>query len=263
MKVSILVIGDIVGRPGREILKKKLASFRQAEQIDFCVANAENAAGGSGITPDIMDELFATGIDVLTSGDHIWKKKEIVPVIEQTPRLLRPANYPAESPGRGFGLFETASGLPVGVINVQGRVFMPSSDCPFRAAKEAVAELAQKAKLIILDLHAEATSEKIAFGWYLDGQVSLVFGTHTHIQTADERILPQGTAYITDVGMTGPYESVLGRKVEKVLSSFVKRMPTHFDVAEDDVRLCGAIVTVNSQTGQALAIKRVALKDND
>ncbi|MEK7450155.1 MAG: TIGR00282 family metallophosphoesterase, partial [Planctomycetota bacterium] len=244
----------------RDILKKQLPVLRQAENIHFCVANAENAAGGSGITPAIMDELLSYGIDVLTSGDHIWKKRDIIPVIEQSPRLLRPANYPREAAGKGFGLFTLDSGLTVGVINLQGRVFIPASDCPFKAAQLAVAELSKQTKIIIVDIHAEATSEKIAMGWYLDGQVSLIFGTHTHIQTADEQILPKETAYITDVGMTGPYESVLGRKIDRVLSSFLTQMPNEFEVAENDVRIGGVIAAVNSETGRALSIKRIMVK---
>lgn len=262
MKMNILTLGDIVGRPGREILKNKLPHLLKERNIDFCVANAENAAGGSGITPVIMDELFSYGPDVLTSGDHIWKKKEIIPAIEKDRRLLRPANYAPQSAGRGYGVFQAQNGIMVGVINLQGRVFMPPSDCPFRKADEIIKLISTETKIILVDIHGEATSEKVALGWYLDGRVSLVFGTHTHIPTADECVLPKGTAYITDLGMTGPYESVLGRNIEKVLATFISQMPHTFDVAKDDVRLSGVLVTVDTDSGQALKIERLHIKED-
>ena len=261
METKILSIGDIVGRPGREVIQKHLSQFMHSHQVDFCVANAENAAGGSGITPQIMEELFSYGINVLTSGDHIWKKKEIIPAIEKDHRLLRPANYPPQSAGVGYGVFPSPNGLMIGVINLQGRVFMPPSDCPFRTVDQIIKTLTAETKIILVDLHAEATSEKIAMGWYLDGQVSLVFGSHTHIPTADERILPKGTAYITDLGMTGPHESVLGRDTDKVLAAFITQMPNTFDVAKNDVRINGVLVGVDSTSGKALSIKRICIQD--
>jgi metallophosphoesterase (TIGR00282 family) len=260
--IKVLAIGDIVGEPGRQILKKRLPALLEKNKIDFCVANAENSAGGSGVTPQIMEELISCGVNVLTSGDHIWKRKEIVPAISKDARLLRPANYPPKSAGHGYYLYEDSKGRKIGVINLQGRVFMPPIDSPFDAVDKAVKELSEKTKIIIIDFHAEATSEKIALGWHLDGKVSFIFGTHTHIQTADECILPNGMAYITDVGMTGPYDSILGRKKEKVLSAFLTGMPVHFDVAKDDVRIGGAIVSIDSATGMAKVIERVMVYDN-
>ncbi|MBM4043621.1 MAG: TIGR00282 family metallophosphoesterase [Planctomycetes bacterium] len=259
---NILALGDIVGRPGRRILETKLAAIRQAEAIDFCVANCENAAGGSGVTPEIARELFGYGVDVLTSGDHIWKKKEIIPFLSENPRLLRPANYSPQAAGRGATVFETKDGLKVGVINLLGRVFMHPADCPFRAANELVPKLAKETPLIVVDVHAEATSEKIAMGWHLDGKVTAVFGTHTHIQTADERLLPQGTAYVTDLGMTGPYESVLGRRKDRVLKAIMTQMPEVFDVATDDVRMCGVIISADPRTGKATGIRRIQVKED-
>lgn len=260
MKMNILALGDIVGRPGREILKDKLPYLLKKLNVDFCVVNAENAAGGSGITPVIMNELLSYGINVLTTGDHIWKKKEIIPAIEKESRLLRPANYAPQAAGKGYGIFEAQNGVTVGVVNLQGRVFMPPSDCPFHAVDKIIKLIANETKIIVVDFHGEATSEKIALGRYLDGRVSIVFGTHTHVPTADEYILPKGTAYITDVGMTGPYESVLGRAIEKVVATFTSQMPHTFDVAKDDVRISGLLVKVNTDTGQALKVERIHIK---
>ena len=258
--MRIMLIGDIVGRPGRQALAELLPSLIQSEAIDFCVANAENAAGGAGITIAVMQELLAMPIDVLTSGDHIWDKKEIVPVARTEPRLLRPANLSAEAAGRGAGLYQARNGVTVGVINLQGRTFMKPSDCPFHAARRAVEELRKSTNVILVDMHAEATSEKVAMGWFLDGQVSAVFGTHTHVQTADESILPNGTAYITDLGMTGPYKSVIGRRTDRVLEAVYTQMPTTFDVAREDARIGGALVTVDPATGRATDITRVQLR---
>lgn len=264
MKLKILAIGDIIGRPGRDIIKKHLRNLIAKEHINFTIANAENVSGGSGIMPKEADELFASGLNVLTGGDHIWSKKEIVPYIYSCPGLLRPANYPEESPGKGFGIFESSNSATLGVIHVQGRTFMKiSADCPFKTAKKLVDTIREKTKVIVVDMHAEATSEKVAFGWYLDGLVSFVFGTHTHIQTADERILPNGTAYITDLGMTGPHDSVIGRRTDRILHRFLTQMPAHYDVATGDIRLSGAIVTIDSTTGRAEEIRRVMIFDND
>lgn len=255
--MKVLLIGDITGSPGRKILGEKLGLLQKKESIDFIIANAENAAGGSGITPAIANELFSYDIDVLTSGDHIWKKREIVEFIARENRVLRPANYPDDTPGAGFGIYESRSGEKIGVVNLLGRVFMQPIDCPFRKAAECIEKIRAVTKTIFVDIHAEATSEKIALGWYLDGKVSCVYGTHTHVQTADEKILPQQSAYITDIGMTGPFDSVIGRKKEPVLECFLTQMPTRFEMAENDVRINGAIVDVDINTGRALSIKRV------
>jgi len=258
--MKILFIGDVVGAPGREAIKKLVAPLRQDLQIDFVIANAENASGGSGITSKVAVELFSSGVDVLTSGDHIWKRHEIFELINQEERILRPLNFPSGAPGRGANVFKTKKGVKVGVININGRVFMEALDCPFKTALCAYEKLAEETKIIILDIHAEATSEKIALGWYLDGKVSAIFGTHTHIQTADEKILPKGTAYITDVGMTGPYSSVIGRRVEDVLTRFLSSIPVKFEVAQDDVQLHGALVEIDELTGRALSILRIQKK---
>jgi hypothetical protein len=263
MKVRILAIGDVVGKPGRTIIHERLRPFCEKELVDAVVANGENLAGGSGLTPQEAEELFKSGVNVITGGDHIWAKKEIIPYIDRTPGLLRPANYPADQPGKGHTVFETPTGAKVAVIHLQGRVFMNThADCPFQTARRLVNELKPKTSVIVVDMHCEATSEKIAMGWWLDGHASFVFGTHTHIQTADERVLPQGTAYITDCGMTGPYESVIGRRVDRVLHRFTTGMPAHFEVATGDVRLCGALATVDSDTGRALEIRRVVILEN-
>ena len=258
--MKILVIGDIVGKPGRRAIKELLPPIKEEEDVSVTIANAENAAGGSGVTPPIARELFDYGVDVLTSGDHIWKKREVIEFISRENRLLRPANYPAGVPGTGATVIEAPDGTKVGVINLLGRVFMEPVECPFRAAKEAVKHLRQTTSLIIVDIHAEATSEKLALCSYLDGEVSAVLGTHTHVQTADERVTPAGTACITDIGMTGPFESILGRKKEQIIERFILQMPVRFEMAEDDIMLCGAIVDVDPKTGKAISIKRVQRK---
>jgi hypothetical protein len=261
--MKILFIGDIVGSPGREAIKKLVVPLKQELGIDFVIANAENASGGSGITARVAAELFASGADVLTSGDHIWKKPEIFELINQEARILRPLNFPSGAPGRGASVFIARNGVKVGVININGRVFMEALECPFKAALGAAEEMAAETKIIIVDIHAEATSEKIALGWYLDGKVSAIFGTHTHIQTADEKILPQGTAYITDVGMTGPYDSVIGRRVEDVLTRFLSSIPVRFQVAEGNIQLHGALVEIDEVTGKARSILRIQKKLDD
>lgn len=258
--MNILFIGDIVGEPGRRAMEKLLPKIVKREAIDFVIANAENAAGGSGVTPTIANELFDHGVDVITSGDHIWKKKEIVEELDADSRLLRPANYPKGAPGFGFGVFESASGVSVGVLNVVGRVFMQAVECPFRVAKEIVEKIKDKARVIIVDIHAEATSEKVAMGYYLEGQVSAVLGTHTHIQTADEKILPGGTAYISDAGMTGPFDGVIGRKKEQIIKRFLTQLPTKFEMAEGDIQLHGVIIDIDDKTGRANSIKRIQEK---
>ena len=258
--MKILFIGDIVGSPGREAIKRLVVLLKQELGIDFVIANAENASGGSGITAKVAAELFASGADVLTSGDHIWKKPEIFELINQEERILRPLNFPSGAPGRGASVFKAKNGIKVGVINLNGRVFMEALECPFKTALKAAEELARETKIIIVDIHAEATSEKIALGWYLDGKVSAIFGTHTHVQTADEKILPQGTAYITDVGMTGPYDSVIGRRVEDVLTRFLSSIPVRFQVAEGNIQLHGALVEIDEATGKARSILRIQKK---
>lgn len=258
--MKILFIGDIVGNPGRQAVKALLPVLKKEYCLDFIIANAENAAGGSGITAQVSQELFACGVNVLTSGDHIWKKREILEIIKQEERILRPINFPAGAPGSGSALFTTAGGLKVGVINVQGRVFMQPLDCPFKATHQAQEELSRHTKIIIVDVHAEATSEKVALGWYLDGLVSAVLGTHTHIQTADEKILPSGSAYITDAGMTGPLDSVIGRKTEDVLERFITAVPVRFNVATDNIWLQGVVLDIDENSGKANSITRIQRK---
>lgn len=258
--MKILFIGDIVGSPGREAVKKLLPGLIKEHGLEFVVANAENSAGGSGITRRIADELFDCGVGALTSGDHIWKKKDIFDFIDKDPRILRPVNFPAGAPGSGYAVFNSKGGVKVGVINVNGRVFMEALDCPFRSAEKAMQELSAQTKIIIVDIHAEATSEKAALGWYLDGAVSAIIGTHTHIQTADERILPKGTAYLTDAGMAGPLDSVIGRKIEDVLQRFLTCIPRGFEVAAENIQLQGAVVDIDEKTGKANSIIRIQRK---
>ena len=237
-----------------------MSDFRKEKKIDFVIANGENAAGGSGVTPKIADELFADGVNVLTSGDHIWKKPEIYDYLKISSKLIRPANYPEGAPGRGSTVVDIGGGRKIGVVNLVGRVFMEAVDCPFVKAKEEIDKIRKETPVIIVDLHAEATSEKIAMGWYLDGLVSAVVGTHTHVQTADEKILPAGTAYITDCGMTGPFDSVIGRKKEQILMRFLTQLPTRFEMATDGVEMHGIIVEINDSTGKAVSIERVQKK---
>lgn len=258
--MRILFIGDIVGEPGRKAVKELVPKITQREKIDFIVANGENAAGGSGVTPALVDELLSYGVDVITSGDHIWKRKEIIDRIAQDARILRPANYPREAPGFGSTVVQSKDGVDVGVINIQGRVFMQAIEDPFRVVKSELDRIKNKARVIIVDVHAEATSEKIALGWFLDGLVSAVIGTHTHVQTADEKILPHGTAFLTDAGMTGPFDSVIGRNKEQILARFMTQMPTKFEMAEGDIQLHGAIIDIDEKTGKANSIKRVQEK---
>ncbi|MBI3270247.1 MAG: TIGR00282 family metallophosphoesterase [Planctomycetes bacterium] len=260
MRFKVLALGDVVGKPGRKLIHDRLRGFLRQQQVRFCVVNAENVADGSGVTPDCMRDLLESGANVLTSGDHIFKRREIAPVMDRDNRLLRPLNYAPEAAGKGYGLYETPEGVKVGVINCSGRVFMmPPADSPWHAVNAAVDKLRRDTNVILVDMHAEATSEKIAMGWYLDGRISFLFGTHTHVQTADERVLPKGTAYITDLGMCGPHDGVIGRRTDRVLQSFVTQMPCPFDVASDDVRLCGALVTIETATGNAVQIQRVVI----
>lgn len=243
-------------------MNKLLPKLKEEHFLDFVIANAENSSGGSGITQKTAEELFSSGVDILTSGDHIWKKKEIFELINQEERILRPLNYPSGAPGRGSGVFKTKSGKKIAVINVNGRVFMDALECPFKSVVAVQEELVKETKIIIVDIHAEATSEKVALGWYLDGKVSAVLGTHTHIQTADEKILPQGTAYITDVGMAGPYDSVIGRKVDDVLTRFLTSLPVRFEVAEGNIQLHAVVLDVDDKSGKARSILRIQEKLN-
>jgi len=259
--VRVLFIGDIVGRPGREILRKGLHTVRDAYEVDLVVANAENAAAGFGLTRDIGEAILALGVDVMTSGNHIWDKKEVLEYIVREPRLLRPANYPAGVPGRGSFVAQTGDGRSVGVVNVMGRVFMNSLDDPFAVVLREIDALRPKARVIIVDFHAEATSEKIAMGWHLDGKVALVVGTHTHVQTADERILPKGTAYLTDAGMTGPHDSIIGMEIAPSLARFLNGMPSKFEPAAGNARLNGVIVDADDRTGMATAVTRVSYSE--
>lgn len=259
-KIKILAIGDITGKPGRDAVKILLPRIQKEENIDFSIGNAENAAGGSGVTKEVCEELLGYGLDVLTSGDHIWKKKEVMDIINIEPRLLRPLNFPEGAPGKGSYVYKLKDDISVCVINLVGRVFMNTLDCPFRAVRKELEFIKDKTPIIVVDIHAEATSEKVAMGWFLDGLVSAVVGTHTHIQTADEKILPKGTAYITDLGMTGPYDSVIGRTSEEILERFITQLPTRFQVAEKDVQVHGVIFEVETKTGRAVSIKRMQKK---
>ena len=255
--MNILFIGDIVGRAGRTALDARLGRLVDRCNADLVVANGENAAAGFGLTPDIARDLFDYGVDVLTSGNHIWDKRDILDLLNREPRLLRPANYPPGLPGRGSGLFTTAGGSPVGIINLEGRVFMNNLECPFRAADGSIEELRQKTRVILVDFHAEATSEKMALGHYLDGRVSAVVGTHTHVQTADEQILPGGTAYLTDAGMTGSRDAVIGIRKELAIERFLTQLPVRFEVAKKAPMINGVLFEIDEQTGRAVAIERV------
>ncbi|HOX16412.1 MAG TPA: TIGR00282 family metallophosphoesterase [Smithellaceae bacterium] len=258
--MKILFIGDIVGKPGRRAVKEILPSLIGNREIDLVIANCENAAAGFGVTRDVVEELYDAHIDILTSGNHIWDKKEVLGFIEDYETLLRPANYPGLVPGKGSVLLPTAAGDYVGVLNLAGRIFMQPIDCPFVTAKKEIVRLKAKANVIIVDMHAEATSEKKALGWYLDGEVSAVLGTHTHVQTADDEVLPGGTAYISDVGMTGPFDSVIGIKKDTIIEKFLTQVPNRFDVAKGDVRLQGVLMDIDAQSGRANAIERISVK---
>ncbi len=254
--MNILFIGDIFASPGRSLVARHLQEIISSEKIQLAVANAENAAGGFGITPLIAEELFSTGMDVLTSGNHVWDKKEIFDYLPRNPRLLRPANYPAELPGSGLYIAKARNGVEVAIIDLQGRTHMPPTDCPFRKADQILGSLDPRVRVRLVDFHAELTSEKMAMGWHLDGRVSAMLGTHTHIPTADERILAGGTAYQTDVGMTGPYDSVIGSEKHLALRRFMTGMPIRLDSAKGGVELHATIITVDPETGRAHGIRR-------
>jgi len=261
-KISFLFLGDIIGRPGRKALKKYLPAFVEKHSPSLIIANGENAAGGLGITEKVAQELF-TQIDVLTSGNHIWDKKEALDYLDREPRLLRPANYPSQNPGKGTYVFEESRRNKIGILNLQGRVLMEPIDCPFRTADEELKKLKALTPVIIVDFHAEATSEKQAMGWYLDGKVSAVIGTHTHVPTADERILPQGTAFITDVGMIGGYNSVIGMRRDQSLKRFLTGRPQRFEPAKGGVFFSAVFVEVDLQTGKALSIRREIIAEEE
>ncbi len=276
--MKILFLGDIVGKPGREILTGQLRGLATDLGADVCIANGENAAGGTGLTRATCEEILRAGVDVITAGDHVWKRKEFRVYVTDNLSVIRPANFPDDAPGCGYTVVDVgggrdagkdaaggtneagepgSGGTGIGVINLLGRTFMKPIDCPFRAVENALAAMGDDIRIIVVDMHAEATSDKMAMARYLDGRVTAVLGTHTHVQTADEQVLPGGTAYITDVGMVGPHESILGRKIEAVVTSFSTQLPTKFDVATGDVRICGALVEVNAETGKAISIERV------
>ncbi|MEK7706391.1 MAG: TIGR00282 family metallophosphoesterase [Verrucomicrobiota bacterium] len=257
--MKLLFIGDIVGEPGRKAVKTLLPKLREQHGLDFVIANGENSAGGSGITPRVADEIFSAGVDVITSGDHLWDHKEVMDLLTNEKRFIRPINYPPGTPGQGSGVVEIKSSTSkIAVLNAQGRTFMPVLENPFLVMPPEVERLRQQPKIIIVDFHAEATSEKIAFARMLDGQVSAVVGTHTHVQTADEQIFPGGTAYLSDAGFTGPHESVLGREIEPVIKRFVTNMPQKFEVAKNRVLLHGAVIEIDDASSKAINIQRVS-----
>ena len=254
--MNILFIGDIVGNPGRKVAKEMIQKLKRERQIDFCIANGENAAGGSGITYVVAQELYKSGVDAITLGNHTWSKREITNFIDSDKCIVRPANYPEELPGKGSAVISNDKGK-IGVLNLMGRVYMDSIDCPFKAAEREIAELKTQVKIIVVDIHAEATSEKCALAWHIDGKVSCVLGTHTHVQTADDRILPCGTAFISDVGMTGPHEGIIGVNREIVINKFLTHMPNRFEIAQGSVQFNAVYLEVDEKTGRTLAIERI------
>ncbi len=259
--MKILFVGDVMGKPGRRMLARHLLRLIDEYQTDYVIVNVENSAGGFGLTAPVFAELDELPIQCFTSGNHIWDKREVVEILGSEARLLRPANYPEGTAGSGVHVGETAAGVKVATLNLEGRVFMKSLDCPFRTADRILEELADEVKVVFVDFHAEATSEKQALGFYLDGRVSAVVGTHTHVPTADERVLPAGTAFQTDSGMTGPYESIIGMKTDKVLRRFLQQTPFPFEVAKRDVRLAGCLITVDELSGKAARIERIMVQD--
>ncbi len=258
--MRILFIGDIVGGPGRRIIEERLADIVAQEQIDLVIANVDNAAGGFGIIPRLAEQMIAEGIEVLCGGNHVWDRREILDYLPQQPRLLRPANFPDGVPGSGLFVGESRQGVPYAVLHLQGRTFLPALDCPFGVADRELARVPAGVKVILVDMHAEATSEKQALGVYLDGRVTAVIGTHTHVATADEKILPNGTAYITDVGMTGPHDSVIGMDKRGVLERFLHGLPTRFEVATKDLAMNAVRIECDAATGRALAIERAVFR---
>lgn len=260
--MKILCIGDIVGKPGREVLAKVLPRLKQEHRIDLVIANGENSAGGSGIMSKQAKEIYAAGVDIITLGDHVWDKQEIYAFLEGKDHIIRPANFPAGAPGRGYEIIQTSKGIKVGVINLLGRTFMRYNvECPFRTLDTLVAEIRKETPIIVVDMHAETTSEKVAIGHYSDGRISCLFGTHTHIQTADAKILSKGTAYITDLGMSGPEDSVIGQNKEKIIARFLTSMPHKFEVADQEGILQGILIDIDVATGLSQSIQRVQAKE--
>ena len=257
--MKILAIGDIVGSPGRAMIRDFLSSIREKLEVDLCIANGENAAAGNGITRSIAYELLDNGVDVITMGNHVWGKKDIFRLFDEKLPIIRPANYPPGTPGRGH-IIVNIKNTKVAIVNLAGRVYLENLDCPFRVIEHELKYIKKLANIIIVDFHAEATSEKVAMGWYLDGKVSAVFGTHTHVQTADERILQKGTAYITDIGMTGPYNSILGVRKEIIINRFIRHLPEKFEVAEGPVQFNGILLEIDEPTGKAKSINRIVIK---
>ncbi len=254
--MNILVIGDIVGKPGRAMVKAILPRLQRENSISFTIANAENAAGGRGLTREVKDEILGSGVDVLTMGNHVWDNKNIFSFIDDEPRLVRPLNYPGDCPGQGYHVYNAGFNKKIAVINASGRIFLPPLDCPFQTVSEVLEKLRDKVDYIIVDFHAEATSEKLAFGYYFDGKVTAVLGTHTHVQTADERVMPNGTGYITDLGMTGPADSILGMEKEPIISKFLHGRPTRFEVAEGPAQIQGVILKLDENSFKVLEITR-------
>ena len=261
--MRILFIGDIFGKPGREIVRRAIPALVETRDIDYVIANVENSAAGFGVTGDIADAILGYGVDAMTTGNHVWDKKEVLDYIPRQVRLLRPANFPAGVPGRGSYVGRTRTGEPIGVINVMGRVFMAPLDDPFAVVLKEIDAMRARTRIVIVDFHAEATSEKVAMAWHLDGRATAVFGTHTHVQTADERILPKGTACMTDVGMTGPHDSIIGVTVDAALGRFVTGLPSKFEAATGPGRLNAVVVTADPATGRATAIERLNLSHDE
>jgi len=258
--VKVLFVGDIVGEAGRKALKEGLGRVVERFKIDFVIANGENAAGGFGITQKVAEDIFSLGVHILTSGNHVWDKKEVLSYIIKENRILRPANYPPGVPGYGSLVLNASSGEKIAVLNLSGRVFMSQMDCPFQVVRREIPKLKAETNIVIVDFHAEATSEKAAFGWFLDGEVSAVIGTHTHVQTADEQILPKGTAFITDVGMTGPLNSIIGIKKEQIINKFLTQMPARFEIAKGPSILSGVVIEIDSKTGMSTGIQRLQIR---
>jgi len=261
MQIKLLCVGDVVGRPGRQVLADHLAAIVKEQQIDCVIVNAENSSGGSGMTVSCYDKMLRYGVNLITMGDHIYRKRELIETLQGSDCIVRPVNLSRQAAGREFAVYTTSRGPAVAVVSVLGRLHMPiPTDNPFHAVEAVLQKIPADVKIIVVDMHAEVTSEKVAMGWFLDGRVSAVFGTHTHVATADETILPKGTAYITDLGMTGPHESVLGRSIDKVLKSLTTQMPYAYSIATGDIRLTGILVTVASVTGKASRIERICVK---
>ena len=260
--MKILLVGDVVGRPGRKAFKNITPQIKAAENIDVVIVNGENSAGGKGITQKSLDELIAGGADIITAGNHIWDKKDVFEFIDREPFLIRPANYPEGAPGKGYCIFPYRA-KNIAVINLSGRTFMPPMDCPFQKVEEILREIKDRADIIVIDFHAEATSEKMALGYYLDGRVNAVVGTHTHTQTADERILPNGTAYITDLGMVGPWESILGVKKDIIVNKFISGLPARFDVAEGEAVYSALIAEIDDSSNKTVGVKRIQIRPGE